>query len=62
MDVTLSGLSNHRILAYMDDVIIFSRTFEEHVKDLELVLERFEEANISLKASKCVFGCDKVEF
>ena len=41
MDVTLSGLSNHRILAYMDDVIIFSRTFEEHVKDLELVLEQF---------------------
>ena len=62
MDVTLSGLSGHRILAYMDDCIIFSRTFTEHVRDLGLVLERFEEANISLKASKCVFASDSVEF
>ena len=62
MDVTLSGLSSHRILAYMDDLIIFSRTFEEHLRDLEPVFKRFDEANISLKASKCVFGCEKVEF
>ena len=62
MDVTLSGLSSHRILAYMDDVILFSRTLDEHEKDLDLVLECFENANISLKASKCVFGSDKVDF
>ena len=49
MDVTLSGLSSHRILAYMDDVILFSRTFDEHEKDLDLVLERFKKANISLR-------------
>ena len=62
MDVTLSGVSGHRILAYMDDVIIFSRSFEEHIRDLELVFNCFEKANISLKASKCVFGSDRVEF
>lgn len=62
MDVTLSGLSSHRILAYMDDVIIFSRTFREHLSDLELVFQRFDKANISLKASKCVFGHEKVDF
>ena len=62
MDVTLSGLSGHCILAYMDDVILFSRSFKEHRRDLELVLDCFEKANISLKASKCVFGSDRVEF
>ena len=51
MDVTLSGLSSHRILAYMDDIIIFSRTLNEHEKDLDLLLGCLEEANISLKAS-----------
>ena len=46
----------------MDHVIILSRTIEEYVRDFELVLEQFEETNIFLKASKCIFHRDKVEF
>lgn len=62
MDLCLSGLSSRRILAYMDDIVIFSRTFEEHIADVKTVFERLRAANISLKASKCIFGSSNVDF
>ena len=60
IDICLSGLPTNRTLAYMDD--IFSRTFEQHMKEVDLVFQRLREANISLKLSKCVFGSKSVEF
>ena len=51
MDICLSGLPNDRILAYMDDVIIFSTTFSEYMLCLEEVLKRFHTTGVSLKAS-----------
>ena len=36
----------------MDDVVIFSRTWEEHKSELNAVFEKLTEANITLKASK----------
>ncbi len=46
-------------LVYIDDIIIFSNTFEDHMKDLNAVFERLGKYNLRLKASKCnprVFG------
>ena len=62
IDICLSGLPTNRTLAYMDDIVIFSRTFEQHMKEVDLVFQRLREANISLKSSKCVFGSKSVEF
>ena len=62
MDVCLSGLSTNRILAYMDDIVIFSRTFDEHIVDVEAVFQRIRAGNISLKASKCVIAANTVDF
>ena len=62
MDMCLSGLSFDRILAYMDDVVIFSRTFHEHMEELHTVFEKLLAANITLKASKCVIASDSVDF
>ena len=62
MDVCLSGLPTNRILAYMDDIVIFSRNFDQHIKDIEAVFNRLRDANISLKASKCVFAARRVDF
>ena len=62
MDMCLSGLPVNRILVYMDDLVIFSRTFEQHLLDIEEVFRRLRAANITLKATKCVFAADKVEF
>jgi hypothetical protein len=62
MDVVLGDLLWTCAMMYMDDCIIFSRTFEEHLNHLELVIERFEKANLYVKLSKCEFGMEKIDF
>ena len=62
MDICLAGLPTDRVLAYMDDVVIFSPGLDEHLKDLDAVFSRLRQANISLKASKCMIAMQKVDF
>ena len=62
IDITLSSLPSDRVLAYMDDIVIFSGNFEEHLHNLEQVFQRLQSSGISLKLSKCVFPYDKVNF
>ena len=45
----------------MDDLLIYSQTEEEHLKHLELVFEKFREAGIKLKMSKCKFFKNEIE-
>ena len=40
MDIYLSGLLTDRVLAYMDDIVVFNRTFTEYVDDLSIVFDR----------------------
>ena len=42
-------------LAYLDDIIIFSETPEQHLKHIQIVLTRLKQAKLSLKKSKCSF-------
>ena len=62
IDICLSGLPPDRILAYMDDIVVFSKTFSEHLDHLEQIFQRLEHSGISLKLSKCVFASEKVDF
>ena len=50
----LKGLS-HFTIVYLDDIIIFSQTEEEHLKHLEIIFRRQKEAVLKLKRSKCSF-------
>jgi len=40
-------------LIYLDDIIVYSKTYEEHLERLEAVFGRLKEAGLKLKASKC---------
>eukprot|EP00794_Sanderia_malayensis_P019806 gene19806-21746_t len=62
MDITLSGLASDRTLGYMDDIVIFSPPFKEHLADIEQVFHRLRSSGISLKISKCIFASHKVDF
>ena len=55
MDAVLAGLKWNSLLVYIDDILIFSPTFESHLKDVETVFARLAEANLQLKPTKCNF-------
>ena len=60
MDNTLEGLKHAE--SYIDDCIIYSRTFEEHLADLGEVLERLKRAKMLVKFRKCQLVSPKVGF
>jgi len=49
-------------LAYIDDTLCFSPSFERHLVDLESVLDRFRRANLKLKPTKCKFFQGRIRF
>ena len=53
METILDGLNHNICEVYLDDVIVYSTTFEEHVKYLQTALQRMQEYGLKLKASKC---------
>lgn len=55
MDIVLAGLKWQCCLVYLDDVVIYSPTFEQHLIDLEKIFQTLKSANLTLKASKCQF-------
>jgi RNase H-like domain found in reverse transcriptase/Reverse transcriptase (RNA-dependent DNA polymerase) len=49
-------------LVYIDDLIIFSETFEEHLESLEKVLQKLRKAKLKINGDKSKFGYKKIEF
>lgn len=47
---------------YIDDIVIFSRTFEEHVAHVKVVMAALRQANLLLKLAKCKFAQRRVAF
>eukprot|EP00052_Salpingoeca_macrocollata_P026217 m.242785 g.242785 ORF g.242785 m.242785 type:complete len:446 (-) comp22544_c1_seq16:697-2034(-) len=50
------------VIIYMDDLIIGSKTWEQHLAHVQATLTRLEEAGIKIKLGKCQFGAPKVKF
>jgi len=61
-DIILSGLKWQLCLVYLDDVIIFSASAEQHVKDVDVVLTHLREAGVTLNLEKCTWFSDEVEY
>ena len=60
MDTILRGIPN--VICYIDDILVTGSTDEKHLVNLEEVLKRLQQHGVRLKASKCVFFQDSVEF
>ena len=56
MECTLAGLSGTHCLVYLDDIIVFSTTFEDHLQRLVSVFDRLRTAGLKLKPKKCHFA------
>ena len=49
----MSGLTWSQCLAYLDDLIVIGNNFEDYLRNLTFVIERFQENNLKLKPTKC---------
>ncbi len=49
-------------LAYLDDVVIYSRSFNEHLTHLDTILTRLDEANFKLNIDKCKIARQSIRF
>jgi hypothetical protein len=50
------------VLVFFDDILIYSKTWKEHMKHLEQVLSLLEKNQFYAKLSKCSFGKEEVEY
>ncbi len=58
----LRGLVDDFCIVYLDDILVFSKTKEEHAEHLQSVCERLRAAELYAKPSKCQFFQHEVEF
>ena len=62
VDIVMSGLHLDVCLVYLDDIILFSRTIEEHLERLIRVLGRLRSAGFKLKSEKCSLMQKSISF
>jgi len=62
MALVLHGLTYLCCLVFIDDCIVMSRSFDDHLQHVELVLQRFRQANLKLKPGKCQLFQRKLKF
>ena len=62
MDEVFRGLLWKFVMVYLDDVIIYSETFEQHLEHLQIVFNRLKKAGLKLNPDKCDFVKSELEF
>lgn len=62
MDQVLREFVGHFVCVYMDDIIVFSTSLQEHTDHLKKVLETLSQYNLKLQLDKCEFLCKEVAF
>lgn len=54
--VVLRGYINKFCIVYLDDIIVYSKTWEEHLYHLALIFERLQLHDLTCSLKKCAFG------
>ena len=60
IDQVCQGLPN--VMAYVDDIIIFSKTEEEHKSQVFKLFQRLDSFGVGINISKCEFGTNEIAF
>ena len=62
MDAVLAGLKWQCVLVFIDDILVYSTSFEQHLVDIVKVFHRLRKANLTMKPSKCHFCRPKLQY
>ena len=62
MNLVLAGVEWSQCLVYLDDIIVLGRNFDEHLRNLGLVLQKLKAANLCLKPAKCALCKTEVTY
>ena len=62
MEYVLAGLAGEECLIYLDDVIIFSSSFKDHLLRLTKVFQALQKVGLQLKPTKCQFAHREVKY
>jgi transposase InsO family protein len=50
------------VIFYWDDILIHTKTWEDHIKALRELFQRLSVSNFTIRPSKCILGADNVDF
>ena len=62
VDKLIAGLKYTHCVGYLDDIIIWSVDFPQHLERLGLVFDRIKNANLKLQPQKCSFGKKEIKY
>ena len=62
IDSLLGPKLEPRVFGYLDDIIVATETFEEHLKWVEIVLNKLVDARLKVNREKCEFCCSSVTY
>ncbi|GBN87953.1 Retrovirus-related Pol polyprotein from transposon 17.6 [Araneus ventricosus] len=62
MDQFRNRLPTVNILVYLDDIVVLSETFEQHIQDLKMVFNRLRKFKLCVNREKCKFACARVKY
>ena len=58
----LGEILDEYVIAYLDDILVFSETAEEHAQHVRNVLEKLKKAHLRIKLEKCEFNVEETDF
>ncbi|CAI2345915.1 unnamed protein product [Caenorhabditis sp. 36 PRJEB53466] len=61
LKAVLGGLDDE-VLVYIDDILVYSKDFDQHLASIEKVLARFREFNLKASPKKCEFAKRTISF
>ena len=61
ISIVLQGCSDF-VMAYLDDIFIFSKDEAEHLKHIKIIFQKLKEAGLKLKESKCDFFKKEIHY